>query len=219
MSPLPTPTPTAALTTAQYRVFVWVEDYINQHGIAPTYREIQKGLGYRSPSPIKNHISALVAKGFISHLEGRSRAIVILKPNRSVPVLGAIAAHSLVETFPDTEIEYLGLSCLPKLARLSQYELSQHFALRVQGDSMVGALIDDGDLVILRKESDLRAVRNGKIVAARVQGSTTLKYLYRTGNEITLQPANPKYEATILNARTSDLEIQGIYVGLLRGLT
>jgi repressor LexA len=84
---------------------------------------------------------------------------------------------------------------------------------------MVGALIDDGDVVILRKESDLRAVRNGKIVAARVQGSTTLKYLYRTGNEVTLQPANPKYEATILDARTSDLEIQGIYVGLLRGLT
>jgi len=206
------------LTAAQQRVFVWIEDYISQHGMAPTYREVQKGLGYRSPSPVEGHVKALTEKGFIHHHPRQSRSITLLKSDRRIPVLGAISAHSLVETFPESEIEYLDLACLPKLARLSHHERSQHFALRVRGDSMVGALIDDGDVVILRKEADPRAVRNGKIVAARVKGATTLKYFHQMGNEITLQPANPNYAPTILDASQEEVEIQGVYVGLLRGV-
>jgi len=206
------------LTPPQQRVFTWVEDFIAQHGVSPTYREIQKGLNYRSPAPVQLHIHALVEKGFISHRAGQSRSLRVLRSSHSIPLIGAIAARSLVETFPDQEIQYLNLACLPKLGRLSQHELSQHFALRVRGDSMIEAQIDDNDVVILRRESDPRAVRNGTIVAARVNGATTLKYFHRLGNQITLQPANPNYEPTVIDTAKEELEIQGIYVGLIRGL-
>ncbi|WP_421659171.1 transcriptional repressor LexA [Leptothermofonsia sp. ETS-13] len=206
------------LTPAQQQVFSWIEDYIAQHRIAPTHRDIQKGLQYRSPASIQSHIEALANKGFISHIPRKPRSIKILKSSREIPVLGSIAAHSLVEVFPDTEIEYLDLSFLPKFARLSQYELTQHFALRVRGDSMVGALIADGDIVVLRRESDPRAIRNGAIVAARVNGATTLKHYYRNGRQITLQPANPHYEPTVLNANSAEIEVQGVYINVaLRG--
>jgi len=206
------------LSSPQQRVFDWIEDYIAQHTVSPSYREIQKGLGYRSPAPIEAHVKNLALKGFLSYVPKRSRSISILRSSRSIPLLGAISAHSLVETFPDTEVESLPLACLPKFSRLSKHELSQHFALRVRGDSMIGALIDDGDVVVLRQETDPRAVRNGTIVAARVQGATTLKYFYRQGRAITLKPANPRYEPTTIDEAAEEVHIQGVYVGLLRGV-
>jgi repressor LexA len=206
------------LTAAQHRIFLWIEDFIAQHNISPTYREIQKGLGYRSPATVQTHVEALIAKGMLGYISGKARSITILKPSRTVQLLGAIAANSLVETFPEQEIEYLNLANLPKFARLSSHELSQHFALRVRGDSMINALIDHNDVVVLRRESDHRAVRNGTIVAARVNGATTLKYFSRTGNLITLQPANPNYEPTLIDITKEEVNIQGIFAGLLRGV-
>ncbi len=189
-----------------------------QHGMAPTYREIQKGLGYRSLASVQLQIDQLTEKRLISHIPRKSRSIKILRPSDGIPLIGAIAAHSLVETFPDQDLQHLELSCLPKLAHLSQHERSQHFALHVRGDSMTGALIDHGDVVIMRRESNPRAIRNGTIVSARRNGETTLKYLYRQGRQITLQPANPRYEPTIIDTSVEELDIQGVYVGLLRGL-
>lgn len=206
------------LTPPQQRVFIWIEDFIAQYGIAPAYREIQKGLGYRSHTPIQKHIEVLTEKGFVSHSPGKSRSLRILRPSNGIPLIGTIAAHSLVETFPDAEIQHLELSCLPKLGRLSNHERSLHFALRVQGDSMSGAAIEHDDVVIMRREANARSVRNGTIIAARVNGATTLKYFYRSGNQVTLQPANPKYKPTVIDTKSEELEIQGIYVGLLRGL-
>mgnify|MGYP000072155369 CR=1 FL=1 len=206
------------LTVLQQRVLTWIEDFIAQHGMAPTYREIQKGLGYRSLASVQFHIDTLTTKRLISHAPRKSRSLKILRPSDGIPLIGAIAAHSLVETFPDQERQHLELSCLPKLAHLSQHERSEHFALQVRGDSMTGALIDHGDVIIMRRETNPRAIRNGTIVAARKNGATTLKYLYRRGQQITLQPANPAYEPTVVDTSVEELEIQGIYVGLLRGL-
>ncbi|MBW4690625.1 MAG: transcriptional repressor LexA [Lyngbya sp. HA4199-MV5] len=206
------------LTASQQRFLIWVEDFMAQHGMAPTYREIQKGLGYRSPASVQLYIDALTAKRLISHAPRKSRSLKLLRPSDGIPLIGAIAAHSLVETFPDQEQQRLELSCLPKLAHLSQHERSQHFALHVRGDSMTGALIDHGDVVIMRRETNPRAIRNGTIVAARKNGTTTLKYLYRHGQQVTLQPANSVYEPTVVDMSVEELEIQGVYVGLLRGL-
>lgn len=206
------------LTPSQQRVFTWIEDFIAQHGMAPTYREIQKGLGYRSLASVQLHIDTLTTKRLLSHAPRKSRSLKILRSSDGIPLIGAIAAHSLVETFADQETQHLELSCLPKLAHLSQHERSQHFALQVRGDSMTGAMIDHDDVVIMRRETNPRSIRNGTIVAARKNGATTLKYLYRRGQKITLQPANPAYEPTVIDTTTEELEIQGVYVGLLRGL-
>ncbi len=206
------------LPAFQQRIFVWIEDFIAEHGIPPTQRDIQKGLGYRSSSTVRKHLESLLQQGVIHYLPRSPRSIKILQSSKGIPLLGAIAAHSLVETFPEAEVQHLRLSCLPKLARLSSYELSQYFALRVRGDSMVGALIDDGDVVILRRESDPRAIRNGTIVAIRVNSTTTLKYCHRQGSQFILQPANPRYASTHVDPAKEEVDIQGIYAGVLRNL-
>ncbi len=209
---------TSILSASQQRIFVWIEDFIAEHGIPPTQRDIQKGLGYRSVSSVQKHLESLLKQGLIHYLPRSPRSIKILQSSKGIPLLGAIAAHSLVETFPEAEIQYLRLSCLPRLARLSSYELSQYFALRVRGDSMVGALIDDGDVVLLRRESDPRAIRNGTIVAIRVNSTTTLKYFHRQGSQFILQPANPRYESIYVDPAKEEVEIQGTYAGVIRNL-
>jgi len=208
----------SGLSHPQQRIFAWIEDYIAEHGISPTYREIQKGVGYRSVAPVQTHMNALFNQGFVTHMPHKARSLRVIRASEGIPVLGVVAANSLVETFAEAPTEYLELSCLPRLARLSKHERSQHFALRVRGDSMIGALIDDGDVVILRQESDPQAIRNHTIVAARVNRTTTLKHFSRRGSLVTLLPANPNYKATTIDTTAEELEIQGVYVGVLRGL-
>ncbi|HIK15759.1 MAG TPA: repressor LexA [Leptolyngbyaceae cyanobacterium M33_DOE_097] len=206
------------LNALEWKVFSWIEEFVAQYGISPTVREIQQGLGYRSPSPVRTRLDALSSKGFISRLPGKTRTIRVLKSSRGIPLLGLISAHSLVETFPEQNIEHLELSLYPKFAKLSNHELSQYFALRVSGDSMIDAHIDHDDVVLLRRETDPKAIRNGTIVAARVNGTTTLKYFSRNGRIIILQPANSNYEATLINTAEQEVQIQGYFVGLMRGI-
>ncbi len=89
-----------------------------------------------------------------------------------------------------------------------------YFALRVRGDSMIDAMIDSGDVVILKPVSDPKTLKNGTIVAARVQDQTTLKYFHRKGNKVTLQPANKRYEP--IEVPASQVDVQGMLVHVWR---
>lgn len=124
-----------------------------------------------------------------------------------VPVLGAIAAGGLVEPFTDTveQLDLSGVFCQPG-----------NFALRVMGDSMIEDLITEGDVVIMKPVPNPEQVKNGVIVAARVEGyGTTLKRFYRKGEHVTLKPANPNYAPIEVKAR--NVQVQGILVGVWRG--
>jgi repressor LexA len=204
------------LSDPQRRVLHWLEDFIEQHQMAPSYREIGDGLGYASRSPVQLHLKTLMDKGFIYYELRMARSVRLLKSSKSIPILGAIAAHSLVTVFPDTEVEYFDLSHLPKFASLSRHQITQHFGLRVNGDSMIGALIADGDVVILRRDFEAATLKNGTIVAAESNGSTTLKYFHRSGNQVTLTPANDRYPITTLNAE--EVTVQGVYTAMARDL-
>ncbi|MEO0868684.1 MAG: S24 family peptidase, partial [Cyanobacteria bacterium J06642_11] len=122
------------------------------------------------------------------------------------PIKGTIAAGSMVEAFADASEECLDLSSLPIKAR--------DYALRVRGDSMVDALIDNGDYVIMRPVEDPATVRDGTIVAARVESATTLKYFYRQGDSVVLKPANPNYEPMVYSAH--EVDIQGRLLAVWR---
>jgi len=205
------------LTDVQQRLLHWLEEYIFQYGYSPTTQQLREAIAWKSVSSVRYHLKQLREKGWLEWVGSHSRSYRFSQPTVGVvPILGTISAHSLMETFPDQEVKYISLSGFPQFKRLSVHELSKCFALRVMGDSMIEALIANGDLVILKPPADLKTIKDGAIVAARVEGKTTLKCFYRKGQVITLKPANSFYKPTDVEA--IQVDIQGIYVGLVRGL-
>ncbi|HEY9849324.1 MAG TPA: transcriptional repressor LexA [Leptolyngbyaceae cyanobacterium] len=196
------------LTTAQQELYDWLVDYIRQHQYPPSIRQMMRAMNLKSPAPVQSRLEHLRAKGYIAWSEGKARTIRILQSNATgVPILGSIAAGGLVEPYTDT-VEKLDLSTvlLPE----------KTFALRVVGDSMIEDLIAEGDVVMMQPIPDPEQVKNGTIVAARVEGhGTTLKRFYRRGDRVTLKPANAKYKP--IEALAEQVQLQGVLVGVWRG--
>jgi repressor LexA len=194
------------LTEVQQQLYDWLIDYIRQYQHSPSIRQMMKAMGLKSPAPIQSRLEHMRAKGYIDWTEGRARTIRITQP-QGIPILGAIAAGSVVESFTDA-VELLDFS--------GSFLRPQDFALRVRGDSMIGALIDSGDMVIMRPIQDPLTVKDGTIVAARVDGNgTTLKYYHRKGPKVTLKPANPSYDE--MEFPVNQVDVQGVLVGVWRG--
>ncbi|NJR66742.1 MAG: repressor LexA [Leptolyngbyaceae cyanobacterium CRU_2_3] len=194
------------LTEVQQQLYDWLIEYIHQNQHSPSIRQMMRAMNLRSPAPIQSRLEHLRTKGYIDWTEGRARTIRILKP-QGIPILGAIAAGSVVESFPDTgeQLDFSSSAIKPG-----------DYALRVRGDSMIGALIDSGDIVLMRPVQDQKILKNGTIVAARVNSEgTTLKYYHRRGNQVTLKPANPNYP--LIEAPATDVDVQGVLVAVWRG--
>lgn len=198
--------PLEPLTRAQEELYVWLVDYIKRNQHSPSIRQMQKAMELKSPAPIQSRLDHLRKKGYIDWNEGKARTIRVLQ-SQGVPIKGAIAAGAVVEAFTDS-VEYLDLGTLPLKA--------EDYALTVRGDSMIEALIDTGDVVIIRPVKDPQSLRNGTIVAARVNGDgTTLKYFHRDGDKITLKPANQNYAP--IEATADQVDVQGTLVAVWRG--
>ncbi|MGG6268018.1 transcriptional repressor LexA [Leptolyngbya sp. AN03gr2] len=206
------------LSPPKQKLLDWLEDHIDRYHSVPSYGEMAAALGYKSKDTIRFHLIDLRDAGYVAWKEGSVKSLVICKPrSRNIPILGVIAAGGLVETFPDADVgEYVDVSTLPHFVGKRRQQMSQYFALRVRGDSMIGAAIADGDVVILRKESEPNTIRNGEIVAARFETQTTLKHLFWSGDQIILQPANPSYP--VIEKQAEEVAIEGVFVGLVRGL-
>lgn len=207
-TPSDVPAKPAALTRRQEEVLEFVREHQREHGHPPTTREVQAHFGFASQTAAVDHLRALARKGVLQHLAGKARGL-LPPPLRTalleVPLFGTIPAGLPVaeeQQQPDTHIAVdpaaLGLS-----AR------AQVFALRVRGDSMTGAGILDGDAVFLTP----REPRDGQIVAALIDGESTLKrFLVRRGQPF-LRAENPRYPDLL---PATELVIQGVMVGLLR---
>jgi repressor LexA len=204
--------PLESLTTAQKELYDWLADYINAKQHSPSIRQMMRAMGLKSPAPVQSRLDHLKRKGYIAWEEGQARTIRLLHSQpKGLRIVGAIAATSLVEQFDDTEVEHLDLS--------GMLMKPDYFALKVRGQSMIEALIDDGDTVIMERPHDQKTVKNGTIVAARVEGKTTLKYFQKKGSKITLVPGNPDrdtYQPTEVKA--SDVEIQGVLRAVWRNV-
>jgi len=196
-----------SLTEAQQKLYDWLAEYIRQHQHSPSIRQMMEAMNLKSPAPVQSRLEHLRAKGYIEWIEGKARTIrVIRKLGQGVPVLGAIAAGGLLEPFTDT-VERLDFS--------NMFLPPQTFALRVMGDSMIEDLIAEGDLVLMRPVPEPDQLKNGTIVAARVEGhGTTLKRFYRRGDRVTLKPANSKYNPIEVTAW--QVQVQGVLIGVWR---
>lgn len=195
------------LTEAQRELYAWLADYIGSHRHSPSIRQMMEAMGLRSPAPIQSRLRHLQQKGWITWQEGQARTLQLLGDTRTgIPVLGAVAAGGLVETFDDVQ-EHLDLAPVLDTRGL--------FALTVNGDSMVDAHIADGDVVLMEPVADPSRLREGTIVSALVPGSgTTLKHFHRQGSQVRLEAANPAYAPILLPA--DQVSVQGRLVAVWR---
>lgn len=204
-----------SLTKPQQQLFAWIANYIQQYQHPPSIRQMMQAMNLKSPAPVQSRLEHLRAKGYIDWMQGQARTLRIVKSNSTqegssegIPVLGMITAGGLMEPFTD-EVEHLNLT---ELLLDPQY-----FALRVTGDSMIEALIAEGDVVILRPVQEPDRLKNGTIVAAWVEGhGTTLKHFYRRGSQVMLKPANTQYAP--IQVVATQVQVQGALIGVWRGI-
>ena len=195
------------LTPAQQELYDWLADYIGTHHHSPSIRQMMQAMGLRSPAPVQSRLRHLQQKGWITWQEGQARTLQLLGGLLSgIPVLGAVAAGGLVETFDDVQ-ERLDLAPVLETRGL--------FALTVNGDSMVDAYIADGDVVLMEPVLEPSRLRDGTVVSALVPGSgTTLKHFHRKGATVRLEAANTAYEPIELPA--DQVQVQGKLVAVWR---
>lgn len=222
------------LTKKQHDLLVYIHEHMGDSDIAPSFDEMKKALGLKSKSGIHRLITALVERGYIERLPHRARALKIkmlpddikaqsekdnnveqFTPQSSnmhsnnvsfdmIPLLGKIAAGTPIEA-----IRHEGDDIAVPPDMIAGGE---HYALTVDGDSMVEAGIHDQDTVIIKR---CDTAENGTIIVALVDGEeVTLKRLRRAGNKVVLEPENSSYEPRILEPER--VQIQGKLVSLMR---
>ena len=171
---------------------------------------MMQAMGLKSPAPIQSRLKHLQQKGFISWQEGKARTLQIVdEVLGGVPIMGSVAAGGLIETYSDIN-ENLDFSEILKKKNI--------FALTVNGDSMIDACIDDGDMVLMEPIKDMYSLRNGTIVSAMVPGlGTTLKYFFKRGEKIFLEAANASYEPIELNL--DEVVLQGKLLAVWRKIS
>jgi repressor LexA len=215
------------LTERQEEVLRYIAERLQETGYPPTIREIGNGLGIRSTNGVNDHLKALERKGYLDRSSSKSRAIQLTDlasevdgmdayapstpPSMgiSVPLLGEIAAGAPLESV-STDCERVVLDP----AWIGRKDEADIFALRVQGESMIGDGIFDGDLIFVERQSQ---VRRGAMVAVWMNGGATVKRYYQDGDVIRLEPSNPTMEPILVHASSGEeVRLLGRVVGVYR---
>ena len=221
------------LTKKQKNLLLFINKKLRSSGISPSYEEMKASLNLKSKSGIHRLISALEERGFIKRLAHKARALEVIKlpetasandiynsfspsvikggldqeksnEHTEIPVLGKIAAGTPVEAIQN---EVARIPLPENIEKNGQY-----FGLKVQGDSMIEAGINDGDTVIVKKTD---TADNGKIVVALIDDhEAMLKRIRRKGKTVALESANKNYETKIFGP--DRVKVQGVLVSLYR---
>ena len=181
------------------QILDYVNQFVQEYGYAPSVREIGAAVGLRSTASVSYHIQALQEKGMLLSpgAKGRKRSIVTNMRPGQIPVVGVVTAGLPILAVENQE------------GTMSWDGDAGCFALRVRGESMIGAGILDGDKVIVRPQ---QTAEDGQIVVARIGDEATVKRLSRKSGEIWLLPENPAFEPI----DGSEAEIIGIVKGVFR---
>jgi repressor LexA len=220
------------LTAKQKELLLYIHERIKETGVSPSFDEMKEALDLASKSGIHRLITALEERGFLRRLPHRARALEVLKlPDSAAPAAppkGRSAFRPSVVNDTGRDVGGPGIPILGKIAAGAPIEALQneigrvapppdligedHFALEVKGDSMIGAGILDGDVVIIRRSEN---ADSGDIVVALIDNEeATLKRLRKRGNSIALEAANPAYETRIFGP--DRVRIQGKLVAMIR---
>ncbi|WP_129632188.1 transcriptional repressor LexA [Candidatus Oscillochloris fontis] len=208
------------LSTRQEKILNYIQEFFAKHGYWPAIRDIQTDLKISSTSVVAYNLKALQDKGKINRQGKVSRGITL--PNtlgvhnvaHQVPLLGIITAGQPLPDPEEVDVEAADKVDVP-LDLASAEKLKDVYALKVRGLSMIDALIDDGDIVLLRRQD---SANNGDMVAALLldENAVTLKKFYQENGRVRLQPANSTMQPIFTMAE--NVRIQGRVVGVLRSL-
>lgn len=197
----------SALTQRQREILAYLHQYQGDRGYPPTRAEIARHFGFRSANAAEQHLRALARKGEIELMPGASRGLRLAAEAAGLPIVGRVAAGH-----PILAAEHLEGRC-PVGPGL--FTPPADYLLRVQGDSMRDAGIQDGDLLAVHKTE---VAEDGSIVVARIEDEVTVKRLRRTGDprRLRLLPANADFVPMEVDLGTTRFAIEGKAVGLVR---
>lgn len=173
----------AELSKMQQKIYAYIADCIRQQGYPPSVREIGEAVGLKSPSTVHFHLKHLEQAGVIEKGAGKGRAITLTSPpvEDRVPIVGNVAAGSPI----------LAEECIEDYLTFDTGgRTGEYFALRVRGESMLGAGILPGDLVVVRRQP---TANNGEIVVALLEDEATVKRFSQRNGRIWLLPENEAY--------------------------
>jgi repressor LexA len=211
------------LSEKQKAILKFMENYIEQHRFPPTIRDICNATGIKSTSVVNYNLNKLVNAGLLQRSQRKSRGLRLKKLASAqkvsrevarVPLIGTIGASEPVPVPEDIGSHYDEddlIEVMPMLLR--GCDPAEVFALRVKGQSMIDAMIREGDIVVFHKQE---VARDGEMVAVWLseRGETTLKYFYNEGDRIRLQPAHPTMPPIYVNP--AQCHIQGRVLSVIR---
>ena len=206
------------MTPRQREILEFVRSFSDRHGVPPAVREIAERFGFTARAAF-DHLKALERKGMLERRVTSKRASrTLVLPGRrprhraagdEIPVLGRIAAGAPILAVENRE------DSIPLRPDWLRAQGGDVFALRVRGESMVGAHIVDGDLVLVRKQE---SATPGEIVVALVDGEATVKRFAREGNAVVLKPEHPTMKPIVVGPDRPDFRVLGKVIGVLRSL-
>ncbi len=206
------------LDTHGARIIAFIERYWQTHQRSPSYEEIGAAAGLVSKDHVSRDLKKLKEQGYLSFTPGVSRSIVLLKNPRSRPRGGdGTIPLPVVGVLHSSEPEPVADKVPPldwlTVTRELVDDQDDVVVLKVKGDSMIDALVNDGDLVLLKKKHD---VQNGEMVAVwhKPTRQMSLKYYHRENGHVRLQPANPKLDS--VNVKPNEVEIHGQVLAIVR---
>ena len=171
------------LSPMRQKILDYISAYTDDHGYPPSVREICQAVGLRSPSTVHSHLKILQDAGLLEKGEGKTRSITLKNHSsgvKKIPILGVVTAGLPILMQEDI------LGYIP-----FEYHVGEYFALRVRGDSMIGAGILEGDAVIVRRQE---TADNHAIVVAMLEDEATVKRLLLKKGQVWLMPENPAYD-------------------------
>jgi repressor LexA len=202
------------LTSTQENVLSFLKNFLQVKGFPPTLREIASHFGLRGPKAPQKTLQILEKKGYIRRVPGGSRAIEMLIPPLvhksqilSLPIVGRVRAGEPILAIENIE-GYINLD-------QSLISSDDVFLLRVQGDSMIDAHIQDGDFALIKPQPN---AENGEIVVALVDDEATIKRIFKKRDLIRLEPANPHMEPIVVRKGERRVTLVGKVVGIFRKL-
>ncbi|NDJ76197.1 MAG: transcriptional repressor LexA [Chloroflexi bacterium] len=220
------------LSTRQKNILTFIENFIDENGYPPTIREIGEAVEIASTSVVNYNLNKLVEYGLIERAPEVSRGLRLINREEAealpiniadhthllqVPLVGKIAASQPVPVPGEDFGYYYDNDDMIEVPQnmVGNFSYEELFALRVTGDSMIDAMVAEGDVIILKRQN---VARNGDMVAVWLSdhGETTLKHYFLEGSQVRLQPANPTMDPIYVDAK--QVSIQGRVLAILRTL-